>query len=330
MVSVTLVAGLALLGCGEATTDPAPGPVPASSHASCDTTLVPGDSLTDAISKVAPKTTICLRAGTFVVDELLINKQLTLQSAPGGRATLRGRLYLAPGSDGSRILDLDLNGNGPVEYFTSPTIAADHVTFRNDDVTNDHTAICFSVGNATFGRTDGARIIGNSIHDCGSLPATNFEHGIYVADARNTLIRDNLIADNADRGVQLFPNAMGTRVIDNLIVGNGQGLVIGGNRKTATRGSRIEGNIIADSQLGANLASSFPQIGPVGRDNIVRDNCISVGTVSGIAGIGRQLGFSLTGNEPDAEIVPEHAPSPDQTPTQCRAALSAGTGAGSG
>ena len=47
----------------------------------------------------------------------------------------------------------------------------------------------------------------NRIHDCGELPATNFDHGVYVAEARDTVIRDNWIYSNADRGVQLYPDA---------------------------------------------------------------------------------------------------------------------------
>ena len=45
----------------------------------------------------------------------------------------------------------------------------------------------------------------NRIHDCGELPATNHQHGIYVAHAIGTVIRDNWIYDNADRGFSFTP-----------------------------------------------------------------------------------------------------------------------------
>lgn len=326
VVTIGLVASLVLGACGSTSREPSAAPI----RGACDTTLGSAESITDAVANAEPGTTICLRPETFVVDELLINKKLTLQSTPGGRATLQGRLYLAPGSDGSRILDLNLNGNGPVDYYTSAAVAADRVTFANNDVTNEHTAICFAIGNARFGRADRTRIIGNTIHDCGSEPATNFEHGIYVADARHTLIRGNRIATNADRGVQLYPDAVRTRVIGNLIVGNGQGVVIGGNRSAASRGSLIEGNIVADSLLGANLASSFPSSGPVGRENVVHGNCIPETTLSGVAGIGPRQGFTATDNDPEINITADETPSSDETPEQCRAALSAGANEGSG
>jgi hypothetical protein len=45
------------------------------------------------------------------------------------------------------------------------------------------------------------------MHDCGRLPPTNHDHGVYVEGAVDTVISDSLIYDNANRGIQLFPNA---------------------------------------------------------------------------------------------------------------------------
>ena len=42
------------------------------------------------------------------------------------------------------------------------------------------------------------------------------------------MIRDNWIYDNADRGVQLYPDADGTVVTGNVIDGNGEGVIFGG------------------------------------------------------------------------------------------------------
>ena len=51
-----------------------------------------------------------------------------------------------------------------------------------------------------------------AIHDCGRLPATNRHNGISVTYATGTRIAANWIYDNADRGVQLYPDADDTRV----------------------------------------------------------------------------------------------------------------------
>ena len=65
----------------------------------------------------------------------------------------------------------------------------------------------------------------NRIHNCGQLPPTNHHHGIYVEASDGARITDNWIYDNADRGIQLFPDAQGTYVARNVIDGNGQGVI---------------------------------------------------------------------------------------------------------
>ena len=71
------------------------------------------------------------------------------------------------------------------------------------------------------------------------LPANNHEHGIYVEASDGAQIVDNWIYDNADRGVQLFPDAQGTYVARNVIDRNGQGVIFSresaGQRRRAQR-----------------------------------------------------------------------------------------------
>ena len=75
----------------------------------------------------------------------------------------------------------------------------------------------------SYGRARGTVIERNRIHNCGQLPPTNHHHGIYVEASDGARITDNWIYDNADRGVQLFPDAQGTYIARNVIDGNGQG-----------------------------------------------------------------------------------------------------------
>ena len=63
----------------------------------------------------------------------------------------------------------------------------------------------------------------------GPLPSTNKDHGIYVTNAKDTVIRDNWIYDNVDRGIQLYPDAQHTRITGNVIDGNGEGVVFSGD-----------------------------------------------------------------------------------------------------
>ena len=65
------------------------------------------------------------------------------------------------------------------------------MVFARNDVTTNHTAICFIVGEPTYGHARRTLIEGNRIHNCGVMPAANHDHGIYVEEATDTVIRGN-------------------------------------------------------------------------------------------------------------------------------------------
>ena len=86
------------------------------------------------------------------------------------------------------------------------------------------------------------------------------------------MIRDNVIYGNADRGVQLYPDADDSVVTGNIIDGNGRGrdlrrwsgLLL---RQQPRRQQRDHG---LDDPL--NIESHWQ--GPVGSGNVARDNCV--------------------------------------------------------
>ena len=157
-----------------------------------------------------------------------------MAAIPGQRATVVGQLKINPPATQVQVRDLNLNGRN-LHDALGPLIYADGALLRNDNITNHHTAICVHVtqypGSAI---PRGVVIEHNRIHDCGVLPATNLDHGIYVAEADHTMIRRNLIYDNADRGVQLYPDADGSVVTGNVIDGNGEGVIFGGDSRSAS------------------------------------------------------------------------------------------------
>jgi parallel beta-helix repeat protein len=157
-----------------------------------------------------------------------------------------------------------------------PRIYADRAVLRNNEITNEHTSICVSIS-AYYSNPPprGVVIEDNRIHDCGALPSTNKDHGIYVSNASDTVIRNNWIYDNVDRGVQLYPDAQRTTVIGNVIDGNGEGVVFSGEGPATSNHNLVEGNVIADSKLGWNVYSG--QSGPVATGNILRKNCVWAG-----------------------------------------------------
>jgi parallel beta-helix repeat protein len=253
----------------------------------------------------------CLESGTYsgylrVTHGGRAGAALTIRSVPGSTATVRGRVWIRGGSDYVTLSGLRIVGAPtPASCATGqcsniPTVAINGraATLRDDRITNNHTSICVAVGSDQWGVARQTLIVGDVVHDCGRLPATNLEHGIYVADAVDTVIRSNYIYDNADRGIQLFPHARGTEVEGNVIEANGEGILIGGVGADPTRASVIEHNLITDSRRGGNVESYFPSGPPAAPVNQVRDNCLAGGQVNPSGGgvVGAGSGFSARDN----------------------------------
>ena len=251
------------------------------------------------VSALAPDTTGCLRGGLYDAEAgvKLAVPGITLTSYPGERATLRGRLWVSDAAPGSTVSDLNLDGRND-RGLPSPTINGDDVTLSGNDITNHNTTICISVGSPdTWGRAQDTLIEANRIHDCGARPANNYDHGIYVNSADGTIIRGNWIYDNANRGIQLYPDAQGSLVSGNVIDGNGEGVIFGGGDKAASSGNVLEYNVITNSKLRDNIESSWGT--KVGSNNVARDNCVGGGAYDDgdggiLAGAGR--GFTTARN----------------------------------
>jgi hypothetical protein len=214
----------------------------------------------------------CLRAGAYSGGLRIATADVAVTSYPGERATVSGKTYLTKTAIRVTISDLNLvSGAGSGEFVNGTDDVFDGV-----DVTSNNSENCFIIGSSdpAYGRASGLVIENSRIHNCGQLnPDTNMDHGIYVAHADNTVIRDNWIYDNADRGVQLYPDSHGTHVYGNVIHGNGEGIVISGDGSTASSDSVVENNVISGSKIRWNVESNWPG-GVVGTGNIVRNNCL--------------------------------------------------------
>jgi len=255
---------------------------PQGSDSAPGTVAAPLRTVQALANALSPGQVGCLRAGNYE-GGLRVNHggtseaPLVLRSYPGERAQVTGRLYVPHGSDYVTIADLKLDGSHqPNEgVLPSPTVDASHTTFEADDVTNEHTAICFDLGNPDYGMAESVAILANDIHDCGVMPANNHEHGIYVADAINTRIIGNVIAHNADRGIQLYPYSEGAVIEDNAIVENGEGIIFSGAEGVASDNNIVEHNLVADSLVRHDIESWYPEGNPIGTGNIAQENCVS-------------------------------------------------------
>lgn len=240
----------------------------------------------------------CVRGGAFNENVTITRggsagAPVTIASYPGERATLTGRLWVHQGADYVTVANMNLNGRNP-EALPSPDINAAHTTFSGNDVTNEHTAICFDVGSdTTYGRATYTVIQGNRIHDCGTLPAGNHDHGIYVESSTGATILENVIYDNADRGIQLYPDAQQSRIERNIIDANGEGVIFSGDFGLASSNNTVANNLITNSTLRAEVESWYPAGNPVGQSNVVAGNCVWGGVTGTIR---EEVGFTASDN----------------------------------
>ena len=239
----------------------------------------------------------CLREGTYRGDVTIRRggrqgARLILRSHPGERARIVGRIVVARTAPWVTVSDLDLDGrNG--RRLPSPTINSAHASFLRNDVTNRHTGICFLLG-GSYGTAREALLRDNRVHDCGRLPAANQDHGVYVAVSRDSRITRNLIYDNADRGVQLYPDAQRTLIDGNVIDGNGEGIIFSGADGVASNDNLVTGNVISNSRERHNVESYYPSGNPEGRGNVVRGNCLWNGRQGDVQD--PQVGFTASDN----------------------------------
>jgi Right handed beta helix region len=277
------------------------GSPPRQAKRACDRTASPGAGAAQRlVDSLQPGEVGCLRSGTYretvrIQSSGARERPITLQPQPGERATLLGSLEIPRETEHVVVRGLSLDGRNS-QNDPSPIVNGRDIRFLDNDVTNSHTSICFVLGNPDFGVARDVTIERNRIHDCGRLPATNLEHGVYVGLARDTRVVDNWIYGNADYGVQLYPDARGSLVAGNVIDGNGEGIVFGGTKAAAARENVVEGNVISNSRIRYNLEWNWE--GPVGRGNVARRNCIGGGVRDeGNGGIMKpEIGFSAEGN----------------------------------
>jgi parallel beta-helix repeat protein len=247
--------------------------------ANAGTDAAPFRTAQKLVSTLAAGDTGCLKAGTYAEDVTVSTGgapglPITLRSATATQATIKGRLYVRDSANDVVVTELVLNGNGS-SVRPSPVVNGDRVRFSAVDVSNDHTDICFIIGSSLgYGIAYDVVVENSRIHDCGALPSTNKDHGIYVEAARNTKIVGNWIYDNADRGVQLYPDSQGTLVANNVIDGNGEGIIFSGDSGWASSNNTVVDNVITNANIRYNVESYWPSGNPIGTSNIAQLNCV--------------------------------------------------------
>ncbi len=250
---------------------------PAGSDRASGTANHPVSTPGELIRRLQPGQVGCLRPGRYRFGTLSVDKPyITLRATGRGPTILRGSIQVRPAGLGSKLSGMRINtsgGRSPVGI----RIFASNFVLEHNRITNYHRAqSCVLVGRYySHPSPGGVGIRGNRIHDCGRIPRTNHDHGIYVAHAVGAEITDNWIYGNADRGIQLYPDAQRTSITGNVVYGNGEGINFAGAGTTTSNGNTVSGNIIADSRVRWNAASG-PD-GPPATGNLFARNCVHAG-----------------------------------------------------
>jgi glycosyltransferase involved in cell wall biosynthesis len=244
------------------------------------------------VNTLAPGETGCLRAGTYREDLTLATRGVGLASYPGEQATLAGRLRVT--ADRVTVERLTLDGRNARDL-PSPTINADDVVFRRNNVSSRDSGICFILGSLTEVRHP--VIKRNRIHDCGQ-PGGIPDHGVYMQHVNGARIVRNTIYDNAERGIKIGPDSQRALIRGNVIDGNPIGLNFSGDESSASSGNVVTHNVISNSTGYWNVQSYWP--GPVGRRNVVSRNCVHGANPNAHynerGGISDGPGFAAVGN----------------------------------
>jgi Right handed beta helix region len=244
------------------------------------------------VNSLAAGETGCLRAGIYRQDVNLASPGIRLTSYPGERAILAGRLRVT--ADRVTVERLTLDGRNARDL-PSPTINADDVVFRRNDVSSRGSGICFIFGSLEEIRQPVLKR--NRIHNCGR-PGGIPDHGIYMQDVRAARILRNTIYDNAERGIKIGPDSQRALIRGNVIDGNPIGLNFSGDESSASSGNVVARNVISNSTGYWNVQSYWP--GPVGSGNVVSRNCVHGANPDSHynerGGISDGPGFSTVGN----------------------------------
>ncbi len=304
---LAVAACLLLVAAGAAVAKPAAG------KARCTAVISPGSALQHFVDELRPGSIGCLRSGDYDTTKLIVRTRgtararITLRSFdPRRRATIHGPVWVSRAGGYWTFENLDFDGRNP-RNLPSPIVNGDRTVWIRDDVTNHHAGsgstsggICFVLGDTSHWGIPGDTVILQSrIHDCGV--SDNSNHGIYVQATRGTtLIADNWIYRNGDRGIQLYPDAAHVTIVHNVIDDNGSGVIFSGKGRFASHHNVVFGNIISNSRNRWNVESWYPDKtqAPVG--NIVASNCLWASNTTVLydrdGGVAPAEGFSVGPN----------------------------------
>ena len=229
----------------------------------------------------------CLVGGSSFPGRVVLDRRLTLRGIGPGRAVIIGGITVTPGARGAVVQNMTVRGRGRGR--AAVLINADRTRLLDNAISGlgyqDRNTACVLLAGPR-----NVVVTGNRIESCTRATRHGLSApGIFVGSALNTRVTDNLVVHTAGVGIVLGPNAQRTRVVHNLVDGNGGGVLISGNARTASSHNVVLANIFSNSG-GNNVAASWA--GLIGRGNVVASNCLW----RGFAGNVHAPGVRLAGN----------------------------------
>jgi nitrous oxidase accessory protein NosD len=249
----------------------------------CDAEISPGESVQGLVDSLDPGEVGCLEEGTYTEDVTFDTGDggtpgdfVTLRSEPDERATIKGRIVITDAADFVVIQGLNLDGFDPISEQSSVTINGDNVILSQNDIYNGNSRICVDVGATGLGRALNTTIKRNKIHDCGDLVRDEHDHGVFLEQSSGADVTDNWIYDNADRGVQLYPNAQDAEIRHNVIDGNGEDVSFGGGNEgegdQASSNNTVSNNLLTVAVKRWLVEENWQVL--TGTGNVASDNCL--------------------------------------------------------
>jgi chitodextrinase len=291
-----------------ATTNPCSSVAPNS----CTSTLSPStaDTLDTQVNDPAKGSVVCLHGGgysnssawTHFTRSGTATTPLVVKSYPGETATIHGQI----GIDSSyfKLVDLNINhfntvSGGTVDCVSNTIggafiLAGSNITLDHDDIytsprTYNGLPVSFnlfvqsSVGHET--------ITHNKIHDAGGCKTrlNGYDHGVYVGHGSGTVVDHNWIYnDQFGSGIQVYPDASGTRVFSNVIDGSVYGVGICSTGNDNDFYNNVVINSIggtSGSGPGAMISGCGPQGGSTGNEVYNNDQWNNPGGLGSVSGI---------------------------------------------
>lgn len=248
-------------------------------------TLSPGNSVDAALDSAPAGQRIQLRAGTYSGNiesgrDGTASNPITLESAPGARATIKGSLKLN-GASWIRVRNLKFDGAGTNGWGTS-IWNSHHIEYSGLEISG-YPGIAQGV--LLRDRANDIWIFGNHIHDLGGAWPEH-EHAVYLQDGARAYVYNNLIRNmRAGYGIHFWGNYDDAQVLNNTIV-NSQvdGVTFGGNSERGYPDRAVvANNVIVDNDRFGVASYQANGAGEIARNNVLWNNRASFGGTGGWA-----------------------------------------------